>query len=148
RDVLAPVGREPGIRRVEAGAGEDLKGLIVVKDPAVLVVVVREAPAYPIAVVVDPVGYRRFVGRRRGAPPIIRQARKAGGGWIEVGKDRRRGAEVRVVVAFGIDPATDDLALIIDARRVGKDGARVVQLEVGSVRVSQEAVRRAVAIPE
>src|SRR6516164_1860070 len=33
RHVLAPVGRQPGIRSVKAGAGEDLKGTIVVKDP-------------------------------------------------------------------------------------------------------------------
>jgi len=147
RDVLAAVGREPGIRRVEARARKDLKGPIVVKDPAVLVAVVSEAPAYPIAAVVDPMGNRRFVRRPRGDAPIIRQARKAGRGRIEVGKVPRRGAEIRVVVASGIDPATDDLTLIIDARRVGEDSAGVLELEIGSVRVSQKTVRRAVAIP-
>lgn len=124
RDVLAPVRREPGVRRIEVGAGEDLKGPIVVKDPAVLVVVSREAPAYDVAVIVNLMGHRRVLGP------------KARGGWIEVGKDPRGGAEIRVLVTLRIDPATDDHALIIDASREGEDGAGVLELEVGSVRVS------------
>ena len=56
-------------------------------------------------------------------------------------------SEVRVGLAFRIDPRADNLALIIDAHRVGEAGTGVLELQVGSVRVSEEAVRRAVAIP-
>ena len=104
-------------------------------NPSVFIVVVGETAASDVAVVVDRAGKRLVL---------------AGGAWrgrIEVYEGPQHRAEIRVVLILLIGPASDDLAHIIDARRIGERGARIIELEVGSVRVSQKRMWRAVAIP-